>query len=118
MKPPPFTYIVCAVLLRTLAQILFKKIAISQDFAAVELIVNDLFYLSLLVIFLWAMAWQKALENYSLSFAYPFTAFVPAFSLITGKIFFGESIAMQNVAGTGIILIGIILLVSSNQGAD
>ena len=108
---PPYYYLVLAILIRTITQILLKYIAIGESGSSFQaLFTSPLFYFicSLLVILTWA--WQRVLIHYPLSFAYPFTSIVFITLLISGALFFNEQITLANVIGSVIIVMGVIVV--------
>jgi multidrug transporter EmrE-like cation transporter len=59
--------------------------------------------------------WQKALQYYSLSFAYPFRSLVSFIVLIFAYVLFQESVTPLNVIGLIIISLGIFYLVKDKE---
>ncbi len=62
-----------------------------------------------------AYAWQKALEGLPLAVAYPFFALTLITLMASGYLIFGEPISAQNLAGAGLICIGIWVIAGSHQ---
>jgi drug/metabolite transporter (DMT)-like permease len=107
---PPFFYIIGAVLLRALNQIVFKILAIQPGMTVTNLFGDILFYLSIIILFTRAVVWQKALANFNLSFVYPFNALVIIMLMACGVMIFDEPVDTSNMVGAGFILCGILFM--------
>jgi multidrug transporter EmrE-like cation transporter len=70
----------------------------------------DLWVLSTYVAALVAsVTWMAALTRFELSIAYPFMSLAFVFVLLLGVLFFGESLTFGKVAGTLLVVAGLIL---------
>jgi multidrug transporter EmrE-like cation transporter len=56
-----------------------------------------------------SFTWMAALTRFELSFAYPFMSLAFVFVLVLGILFFGESLTFTKVAGTLLVVAGLIL---------
>ncbi|MCS6796447.1 MAG: EamA family transporter [Raineya sp.] len=63
--------------------------------------------------FLASFTWIAALTKFDLSFAYPFTSIAFVLVLFLSYYFFAEPLSWQKIAGTLLIVAGIILLAQS-----
>ena len=113
--------LIFAILIRTLTDISFKA-AVNN----VELKFNKNLTSSLKSIFknpfLWTglicgvlnvLAWMAALENFNLSYAYPFLSISYITIILAGKFLFNEHLDKQKLTGIFFIMIGAIILVVS-----
>lgn len=100
-----------AVLFRVLASFFMKLGAMNmEDYTIGSLLYNVPYYVALFALLLQAMVWQKALKQYSLSFAYMLTSlFYPAILLLS-YFYFEEVITLSNIFGVALILIGIAIV--------
>ena len=101
--------------LRTLNQILFKNIAIGPGGSSYfSLIMQPLFYISCVIFLAQALVWLMVLRRFDLSTAYPFTSITFITLLVSGALFFDESITLGNVLGSVLIMAGVVII-SRNQ---
>lgn len=111
-----FSFIVLAIVFKSLGAISGKYAAITLPEVTVFSILTNIFYiLTLVCLFIQAIVWQQALLHYPLSFAYPFISIVNFIVLVVSAILFHEEITPMNVVGMAIISIGITVL-SRNNG--
>ena len=111
--------IIAFILIRTLNQILFKKVAMGPGgISYIDLLSDYLFYISIFVFFAQAVIWISALKYLPLSFAYPFTSLTFITILISGMLFFGESITLGNLIGASVIMIGVALIARDHQATN
>ncbi len=97
--------------LRTLNQILFKHVALGPGGSSYpQLFLEPLFYLAGVIFFGQAVVWILILKRLPLSVAYPFTSLTIISLLVSGILFFGESLTMGNVLGAIIIMSGIVVI--------
>lgn len=75
-----------------------------------------LFYgLVLLLLFFYALAWQRILKYMPLTVAYANKGITIIWGMVWGALLFGETISLKTVIGGAIILIGIYLVVTNNE---
>ena len=90
-----------------------SKLAGQQDFFSVRFF---LFYgVVLLILFLYAILWQQILKKLPLVTAFANKAIVVIWSIIWGNIFFDENFSICKLIGAIIIIIGVYLVVSSDE---
>lgn len=96
----------------TFGSIMSKKAA-GYDFLSVGFC---FFYGMVLVIsLLYAFLWQKVLKRLPLVMAYANKAVTVIWGLVWGYLFFKESVTLWNLAGAGIIIFGVYLVVSGEE---
>jgi multidrug transporter EmrE-like cation transporter len=111
-----FILIFLSILLQSLSGLFGKKGALEiERFTVINAISNLNYLLSLVCLGLQAITWQIALKKYPLSFAYSFMSGVYVLILIFSFFVFHESISLNNILGTVIIMIGIIFLSMGNS---
>lgn len=113
------TLILFFIVLRTLSQILLKIVALGPggiDFF--DLFVDPLFYVAGFIFLAQAIVWLLVLKRMALSIAYPFTSLTIITMLISGMLFFEESITLGNILGAGIIMTGIIVIAGGQEKHD
>jgi drug/metabolite transporter (DMT)-like permease len=77
----------------------------------VKLIILDPYILSgLFSAFLASLFWMAAMTKFSLSFAYPFMSSAFVIVMFFSILLFGETLNLYKIAGTGLIVLGIIVL--------
>ena len=77
----------------------------------IKLILFDPFILSgLFSAFLASLFWMAAMTKFSISFAYPFMSSAFVIVMFFSVVLFGETLNIYKVAGTGLIVAGIIVL--------
>ncbi|WP_448556504.1 EamA family transporter [Thalassotalea montiporae] len=77
----------------------------------IKLIVFDPFILSgFLSAFIASLFWMAAMTKFSLSFAYPFMSTAFVIVMIFSVLLFGESLNIHKLVGTGLIVLGIVVL--------
>lgn len=86
----------------------FTKLASGYDFISLPYIASLVG--AVFVLGIYAILWQKALKNTSLSQAYPFRSLGLVYSLIIAHFIFCESISWQNILGSIIIILGLLIL--------
>lgn len=112
----PYWYIVFAIVIRSITQVLFKLVAVGPSGENyLSLFMSPLFYIVCGFFVLLTWTWQMALAHFPLSFVYPFTSIVFVTLLITSSLIFKEQITLTNILGATVIVIGIII-VSSTKG--
>ncbi|MBL7004590.1 MAG: EamA family transporter [Gammaproteobacteria bacterium] len=77
----------------------------------IKLILFDPFILSgLFAAFLASLFWMAAMTKFSLSFAYPFMSSAFIIVMFFSVLLFGETLNIYKLAGTGLIVAGIVVL--------
>ena len=76
---------------------------------------TTLYFLSFLILGVYALIWQQVLKRVPLTTAYANRAITIIFGMIWGVVFFAEEISWNMVAGGIIVMSGIILLGVSNE---
>lgn len=71
--------------------------------------------LVLALLFVYAILWQQVLKRFPLAKAYPNKGVTVIWNLLWAFVFFGEQITPENIIGSAIILVGIVV-VSSDDG--
>ena len=93
-----------------------SKLAGQKSFLSAGFI---LFYgLVLLILFVYAIAWQQILKRFSLVGAYANKAVTVIWGLLWGFLIFRETITWKNIVGAVIIIVGIYLVVSENDAGS
>ena len=110
--------LITALILRTLTDLSFKASVHNLYFGKA----SDLFKNALIVAqkpIMWMAIffaivnlrlWIEVLSIYDLSFAYPLFSFAYVLMMISGKIFFKESLDIYKYTGMGLIVIGSLIL--------
>jgi drug/metabolite transporter (DMT)-like permease len=95
---------------------IFSKMAASETFMSLKFI---LFYgIVLLNLVIYAIVWQQIIKRMPLVVAYCNKAVTVIWGLIWGKLFFGEAITMQKIVGAGVIVMGILLIVTDCEAEN
>lgn len=96
------------IMLRTLNQVLFKQVAIGPAGSNyITLFVTPLFYAAAASFFAQAAVWILVLKRFDLSVAYPYTGITLITIMLSGAIFYSETITFGNILGALIIICGI-----------
>ncbi len=75
-----------------------------------------IFYgLYIFVLFIYAVGWQQMLKRYPLVTAYASKAVTIIWGMLWGAVFFKERITFSNLIGTLVIILGIYLVVKSDE---
>lgn len=91
-----------------------SKIAGQAEFLSMKFII---FYgLVLVILFGYALVWQQILKKLPLVTAYANKAVTVIWGLLWGTIIFKEQITIWNILGAAIIIFGIYMVVSSDEG--
>lgn len=109
----PWFYLSLSFFFQALTVVIGKKASMSMAQFSVREVVLNPYYLSVLFcLFLQAVFWQMTLKHFKLSYAYMFMALIYPVILITGYAVYGDKISLNNIVGTGIIVIGAITIVT------
>ncbi len=104
------------IVLRTLSQVLFKLVALGQGGTSyIALLLDPLFYLTGFLFLAQAVTWLAVLRRLPLSSAYSITSLTVVTLLISGAVFFGESITLGNVLGTLVIMAGVAVIAGGRE---
>lgn len=91
---------------------ILSKIASKEELFSMKFIL--LYGCILAVLFLYAIFWQKILSFMNLTTAFANKSAVVIWGMLWGSILFGESISFNQIFGSLLIIIGIILVVKSD----
>lgn len=87
---------------------LASKFAGSSEWFSKEFIIYTLLVFVMLIIY--ALLWQKVLKKFTLAKAYPNKAVVVIWNLIWAALILGETITLENIIGSAIIVIGVVVV--------
>jgi multidrug transporter EmrE-like cation transporter len=76
----------------------------------VQLLTNPWVASGIIATFFAGISWMLAMTRFELSYAYPWISLNFVLVLVAGVLIFGESLSMAKVAGTVLIIGGVILL--------
>lgn len=114
-----YFFIIVFLLVNTANQIMFKVVALGPGgIDYMVLITEPLFYVCILLFAAQAAAWLAVLKRLPLTHAYPFTSLTIIALLISGAVFFDESITMGNVAGALLIMIGVAVIAGDGYAPE
>jgi multidrug transporter EmrE-like cation transporter len=68
---------------------------------------------AILCTFLAGVAWMLALTRFELTYAFPFTGVSFVLILFAGAFLFGEHVSLARIAGTMLVVLGLIVVVRS-----
>ena len=93
-----------------------SKIAAKKEFLSNEFLV---FYgIVLLDLAVYAIVWQQIIKKLPLNTAYSNKAIMIVWGMIWGVIFFGEKITWNMIVGAIIVIVGVIMVVRSDENTD
>lgn len=91
----------------------FSKLAATNDFLSFKFC---MFYgISILILGIYAILWQQILKRFSLTTAFFNKAVTIIWGMLWGAIFFKETITINMIIGTIVVLIGIGLVVKDYE---
>lgn len=91
----------------------FSKLAAQNEFLSLKFII---FYgISIFILGIYAILWQQILKKFDLTTAFFNKAVVVIWGMIWGAIFFKEQITIKMIIGVIIVLIGVGLVVKSDE---
>lgn len=100
-----------ALILRSLASVFAKQVALTSIGQGVYgMVVNVWFLGELFTLGLQAVVWVMVLRRIALSVAYPFMSLVFALNLLAAGLIFGEPILPQHIIGITVIIAGVVIL--------
>ena len=79
----------------------------------VSMLLTPWVWAAILATFLAGLAWMLALTRFELTYAFPFTGVTFALILLAGAFLFGEHVGPARIAGTFLVLLGLIVIVRS-----
>lgn len=79
----------------------------------VSMLLTPWVWAAILATFLAGLAWMLALTRFELTYAFPFTGVTFALILLAGAFLFGEHVGPGRIAGTLLVLLGLIVIVRS-----
>lgn len=113
-QPPsaltPFGWLLLAVLLRAVNQVLIKFFALDWGNTFIDLGTLAMLGSIGLILIARSFCWQRALSELPLSVAYPFFALTLITLMGSGYFIFGEHITIINLAGVSMISAGIFII--------
>lgn len=106
-----YFFVFLTIFIRSLNPILFKSAALQlSSFTFITIFTNVFYIINLFLFFVRAITWQLALKHLPLSVAYPFMSLSYVVIMITGYFGFQEEIRWNHLLGTGLIVMGSILI--------
>ena len=104
------------ILLKSLATIFAKKVAICSVGGGLDtILLNGWFLAEIIALILQAVVWSYALKRVPLSKAYPCMSLVFVLNLFAAWYIFNESVKINHVAGIIVIILGVIILRDSSD---
>lgn len=91
----------------------FSKKASDYSLLSLEFVVY--YGLVMVILFIYAIAWQQVLKRMELTTAYANKAVVVIWGLILGWLFYGEAVTVKKVLACIIIMIGVGLVVTDQN---
>ena len=79
----------------------------------VSLLLTPWVWMAFLATFLAGIAWMLALTRFELTYAFPFTGVSFVLILLAGAFLFGEHVSSARIAGTLLVVLGLIVVVRS-----
>lgn len=91
----------------------FSKLAAQNEFLSIKFCV---FYgISIIILGIYALLWQQILKKFSLTTAFFNKAITIIWGMLWGLIFFKETITINMIIGTIVVLIGVALVVKDYE---
>ena len=91
----------------------FAKFASGQEFMSFKFI---LYYgLEMLILAVYAVVWQQLIKKFDISVAYANKAMGLLWSIVWAILIFNETIAIKNVIGVVIVIVGTIIVNSEDE---
>ena len=111
--------LISALLMRVLMDVCFKLSVHNVQFESAKGALNSFkqvvfswsFLVAIVISTLNFLLWMMVLSHYDLSFAYPLFGICFALIMLSGQLFFGESLDRYKVVGIGFILLSSLVLV-------
>lgn len=92
---------------------IFAKLAATSPFLSVGFLLN--YFIMCFLSGIFAYFWQQVLKTLPLNTAYINKSICIVWGFFWGKIFFGELISLKMIAGSCLILIGMVLVVTADE---
>jgi uncharacterized membrane protein len=92
---------------------LTSKIASGKEFLSSEFFLYAVLVFGILIVY--ALLWQKVLKVFSLVKAYSNKGVVIVWNLLWATLFMGEHITVENMIGSAIIVVGIVMVSSDGD---
>lgn len=83
---------------------------LGKFFYVLNLILDPWVLSGIVATFLAGISWMLAMTKFEISYAYPFVSLNYILVLVAGSIFFDESISMSKLAGSALVVLGIIVI--------
>lgn len=87
--------------------------AMSRFQFVVSMLLTPWVWGAILCTFLAGVAWMLALTRFELTYAFPFTGVSFVLILLAGAFLFGEHVSFARIAGTLLVVLGLIVVVRS-----
>jgi len=91
-----------------------SKIAASLEFFSPKWIL--IYGLQIVILGVYAILWQQVLKRMNLNFAYANKSLTLVWGMLFGILFFEETLTVWNIIGAIIVLGGVILMVTGEEG--
>lgn len=91
----------------------FSKLAGNSKFLSFSFLM--FYFISLFILFIYTILWQQILKKLPLITAFLNKSITIVWSMIWGILFFGETITIKMIIGCLIVLVGVSLVVTSNE---
>lgn len=75
-----------------------------------HLLINPWVLSGIIATFFAGVSWMLAMTKFEISYAYPFVSLNYIFVLMAGFLIFNESVSMEKVIGSALVILGIIVL--------
>jgi len=113
-----FAKLIFAVVVRTITDVCFKAAVHRLDFDSFlgifgnlkKMIVNPFIWVGCFLGILNMVVWTSSLEDFDLSYAYPFLSISYVMIILAGRLFFGETLDKFKLIGIVFISLGAITL--------
>ena len=80
----------------------------------INMLIKPWIVISIIATLFSGLSWMVAMSKFDISYAYPYVSLVYLFMMIAGVVFFKESINNYKVAGTIVILVGVLIVSKGN----
>ncbi|WP_176054644.1 DMT family transporter [Paraburkholderia caribensis] len=75
-----------------------------------HLLLNPWVLSGIVATFFAGISWMLALTKFELSYAYPFTSLVYMLVLVSGVLFFKDSMSVGRLTGTAVVMLGVLMI--------
>lgn len=114
-------YIIIAVILAAYSQLVIRwQVELAGELPTdlsgkfgfiVQLLLNSWVISSIMATFLAGVLWMLAMTKFEISYAFPFVSLNYIILLVAGHLLFGEAINASKVAGTILVMMGLLVIV-------